>query len=575
MAALAGVAAIAMYSCARDEVRPAPEEQPESRIATVHFTASQAAGKAAFGEAVDGIRPTLWTANDSEVKLSLNYGSTLEAGVTPSQDYGSATFSAEIDFTGLTPPYTYYVVSPASVAKALSPSREAWKVSIPCDQTPSATSPDEAGVILAAQSNPYMSQTGAADVDLYFNHLTAYGRMTLLNLDLGEATVQKVELTATTPFVGDWYWKCAATDGEHELIDYGASSTLTINTSSTSDIWFACAPVDMSGEMMVVTVYTSESCFEQFVEFPANRKFEAGAAAVFSIDMTGADEYNIGAGSGTPSGDFTLVTDASTLAAGDEVLIVYTTGSLAMGGINTNGKFRDPVSISISDNTISSVGEATILTLETGSESGTWALKDGSSYLACPSSGTNNYLLSSNTVDEYSSWNINVNSKGITSVIGYSGARTHLRYNSQYPRFSCYVDDAVSGTNAVSIFRRSASSGSGSIASDPLLERSNYGCYLGTGLEWEYNPGTDQVVRSYDIYGFETYTLINPSEVEELEITGYKKGYIKGDSCPVSVNWRRGSTTVLSQDYSLIIIKEDGPKVWLGDGSGKGVIIKK
>ena len=575
MAALAGVAAIAMYSCARDEVRPAAEEQPESRIATVHFTASQAAGKAAFGEAVDGIRPTLWTANDSEVKLSLNYGSTLEAGVTPSQDYGSASFSAEIDFTGLTPPYTYYVVSPASVAKALSPSREAWKVSIPCEQTPSATSPDEQGVILAAQSNPYMSQTGAADVDLYFNHLTAYGRMSLANFNPGEATVQKVELTATTPFVGDWYWKCAATDGEHELIDYGASSTLTINTSSTSDIWFACAPVDMSGQMMVVTVYTSESCFEQMVEFPANRKFEAGAAAVFSIDMTGADEYNIGAGSGTPSGDFTLVEDASTLAAGDELLIVYTTGSLAMGGINTSGNFRDPVSISISDNTISSVGDATILTLETGSESGTWALKDGSSYLACPSSGTKNTLLSSSTVDEYSSWNINVNSKGITSVIGYSGARTHLRYNSQNPRFSCYVDDAVSGTNAVSIFRRSASSGGGSIAADPLLEHSNYGCYLGGSLDREYNPGTDQIMRSYNASGVQTYTIINPDSVEELEISGYSKDKIKGDAVSVSVNWRTGTSNKHSGSYNMKVLKEDGPKVWLGNGSGKGFIIKK
>lgn len=543
MAALAGVAAIAVYSCARDEVRPAAEEQPESRIATVHFTASQAAGKAAFGEAVDGIRPTLWTANDSEVKLSLNYGSTLAAGVTPSQDYGSASFSAEIDFSGLTPPYTYYVVSPASVAKALSPSREAWKVSIPCEQTPSATSPDEQGVILAAQSNPYMSQTSAADVDLYFNHLTAYGRMSLANFNPGEATVQKVELTATIPFVGDWYWKCAATDGEHELIDYGASSTLTINTSSTSDIWFACAPVDMSGEMMVVTVYTSESCFEQFVEFPANRKFEAGAAAVFSIDMTGAEEYNMTGGAPvTVSMD--SFSSVSGYVDGDENVSYEASQGDALNEPAVNSS-----EIRIYQNggllTITANNDKTITNVTIGSSMATTVQVsiDGGAF------GSNNSITVGGT---YSTGTISAS----TVVFKCTGTdKTHRLY-----------------LNSLSVTYAGSASGS---TTDPLLEHSNYGCYLGTGLEWEYNPGTDQVARSYDIYGFETYTLINPSEVEELEITGYKKGYIKGDSCPVSVNWRRGSTTVLSQDYSLIIIKEDGPKVWLGDGSGKGVIIKK
>ena len=63
--------------------------------------------------------------------------------------------------------------------------------------------------------------------------------------------------------------------------------------------------------------------------------------------------------------------------------------------------------------------------------------------------------------------------------------------------------------------------------------------------------------------------------MEELEITGYKKGYVKGDgNIPISVHWRCGMVTVLSQDYTMKIIKEDGPKVWLSDGT-HGVIIKK
>ena len=116
---------------------------------------------------------------------------------------------------------------------------------------------------------------------------------------------------------------------------------------------------------------------------------------------------------------------------------------------------------------------------------------------------------------------------------------------------------------------------SGSIAADPLLEHSNYGCYLGGSLDREYNPGTDQIMRSYNASGVQTYTIINPDSVEELEISGYSKGKIKGDAVSVSVNWRTGTSNKHSGSYNMKVLKEDGPKVWLGNGSGKGFIIKK
>ena len=36
--------------------------------------------------------------------------------------------------------------------------------------------------------------------------------MSFSNLELNGAEVQKVEITATTPLVGDWYWNC---NGDH------------------------------------------------------------------------------------------------------------------------------------------------------------------------------------------------------------------------------------------------------------------------------------------------------------------------------------------------------------------------
>ena len=417
-AALLGGAALAAWGCltreieipgqAGNDVAAGHDEASVGTTRTVTFIATQADTRAQFGPQEGGAWPTLWTDNDSEVKLSLNFGGAQTAGVTPSQDYRTATFSAEIDFSGVSGPYRYYAVSPASAAQAMSPSREAWRVSIPCEQTPTAGSVDEAAIIIASASAEFNTSSSPSSVDLQFSHLTAYGCMSLANLALrsGE-TVTAVEMTATVPIVGDWYWQTSGA----QITDYGASYTLTINTSSTSGIWFACAPVSVGGEMMTVTVYTTEGTYEQLVEFPAGASFEAGRAAVFTVDMDGVDL-----------------------------------------------------------------------------------------------------------------------SEGVP-------------------------------------------------AADPILGRTEYGCYLGTGFEWEYNPATDQMSRSYDSSGLTgtalTFTLIRPGTVEELEIGGFNSLKTKGSDVTVSVHWRQGFGRVLNDTYQMKVVKEEGPKVWIGDGTGRGIIIKK
>ncbi len=573
------VGATALLSCSRDfaeepeEVVAVPGEEP-ALCRTILFHATQAETKARFGDPENGVYPTLWTSNDSEAKISLNYGGAIPADVTPSQDGYSSTLSATVDFTNVDGPYTFYAVSPSSAAMSLSPSRHSWKVTIPCEQSPTAGSVDENAIILAASSIPFQTSTEIADVDLYFSHLTAYGRVSLTGIDLipAGASVQAIELTATTPLVGDWFWACEPSGGgSHTLIDYGASYTVTINTASTSDVWFACAPVSLSGEMMTVRVITDQGVLEKLIEFDGTYELEAGTTAVFSVDMSEAAgaEFTAGGGSAPVSTDFTLVTDASTLQAGDEVLIVYTAGSKALGALNSSGNFRDPVDITISNNAIASEGSATVLTLEAGSASGTWAFKDDSNYLA--SAASSNYLKNSSTKNANSSWSVSITSEGLATIQAQAGSSTYLSYNTGSPRFSCYSN---TDQKKVSIYRRS-SGGSAVSTNDPMLQETEYGAYLGENLTWQLSAGTDQMVRSYssDVL---TFTLIKPDTVEELEISGYTKSKAKGDPAfAVTVNWRRGISTVLSGQYSMMIIKEAGPKVWLSDGQGHGVIIKK
>ena len=543
-AAVLGAAVLCVGSCAQREEMP-----QEQGVRVIHFKATEIRTKAAFGEAENGMRPTLWTDNDTELKLSLNYGSAVAAAVTPSQDHVTASFDASIDFTGITGPYTFYAVSPSSSAKALSPSREAWKVSIPCEQTPSALSADEGAVIIAAASEPFASAASISSVSMSFTHLTAYGRFSLENLSLGEGeTVSAVELTVTTPIVGDWYWACAEGEGGHTLTDYGASSTLTINTSSTSDIWFGCAPVAVGDEALVVEVHTNLGVYEQLTAFPEGCKFTAGECAVFSVDMDGADFTAAGSGSG----------------GGTPVTVSMDTFSSISGYVD---------------------GDTNISYEATQGDAQTAPVVNGDVIRIYQNGG----LLTVTADNGKTITNVTIGSSMATSVQvryddGGFGSSNSITANGTYSTgtisastvvFKCVGTDKSHRLYLNSLSVTYGGSGSASSGPDPLLSETNYGCYLGTGLEWEYNPGTDQVTRSYDDAGFETYTIINPSTVAELEITGYKKGYVKGDgNIDISVHWRCGMVTVLSQDYKMKIIKEDGPKVWLSDGT-HGVIVKK
>ena len=549
--ALLLASALAVFSCSREmEVEiPEPVQNNDPSAWVVRFSATQTDTKAQFGEAENGAYPTLWTDNDTEVKLSLNYGGVKGAAVTPAGDKRTASFAATFDFTGLTAPYVFYSVSPSSAAKALSPSREAWKVTIPCTQTPSATSVDEAGIILAATSDAFSEVTDISEVNLYFNHLTAYGRLSLADLALesGE-TVSGVELTVTTPIVGDWYWNTSGST----ITDYGASSTLTINTTRTSDIWFACAPVDVSGEMMTVTVFTSLGYHEQLVEFPAGRRFEAGRTAVFSVNMAGADFTAAGSGSG--GGDVVVLSeefdndttsDSSTEFSSSKfpnfsgsTSKAYTSqfGGVKLGSSSASGYITSK-SLDLSNSFT-----VTLNVLRYNTDSGKVQVTVGDVTKE----------ITPTTTDTAYSLDFDAATSASTVRIATSTKRA-------------YIDNVI-------ITRHDG--GSGAAGPDPLLQESAYGCYLGTGLEWEYNPGEEQVTRSYDTNGMQTYTLIDPAEVEELEIVGYKKSYVKGDSFTVSVQWRKGISTIHSESYDVTLIKEEGPKVWLSDGT-HGVIIKK
>ena len=532
--------------------RNAEQEVPEaSSVKTVRFHAGAAPTRTAFAEAVDGVYQTLWTENDSDILLSLNYGKAEASAVTPSADGTTASFEASFDASATSAPYTFYAVSPASAARAISPSRSAWSVYIAAFQHPSALSVDEDAQLLVAKSAA--SATLPGEVDLHFSHLTAYGRIALKNLELGDATVSKVDLVFSTPVVGEWYW---GEDGT--LTANGDSHTITLDTDASGDLWFACAPVDVSGQTLKLVVFTDQGNLTREITFPEGRKFNSGKVARFSVDMAGIE---------IQGGDtFVLVTDASELQAGDEVLVVSKDGTYALGAQQSS--YRKEVSVNATGGVIADPGEATVLTLELGSAIGTWSFRTGNAYLASTPSG--NYLTEVASKNANASWKVTVSSSA-TLIQAQAGGSKLLKHNPSAHRFSCYKNSSTNVDNVVLYRKGSVPT---SVEDDPLTAYDAYGSYL-TGVERTYEPGVDQLLRSYPDGKLE-FAILRAADKEQLVVSGFDPSLAKGDAVTVTVAWRKGLNFLLKEkSFDLKVVKEDGPKVWLGDGSGQGLILKK
>lgn len=424
-----------MFSCQTKEIdRPI---ERESKI--VHFHASELETKTAFGERTgEGKYPTLWTENDSKVKVSLNYAAAKDAVVNPSDDFKTASFNASIedDETGS---YTFYALSPSTAQyAAYSSSTKTVGIEIPSTQTTLTNSVDEAAQILVAKSETF--DEFPEGVELSFSHAVAYGRMSLVNLNLGTAVISSVSLTSSENFAGRYSYS----PDTGEMTEKSASKTITVNTSSASDIWFACAPVDLSdGGTLDVVVNTDKGTFTRPIVFPADKgNFVAGHVAKFSVNMQGislaAPEV------------YTLVKSKSELTVDSEVIIVASTEDFAISTTqNTNN--RAQAGVTKTGETINSPADnVQVFNLVVGNKDNTAAFKVGEDYLY--SVPEENYL-KTGYLNDAASWNISVSPEGIATINNYANTAYNIKYNASSSLFSCYT----TAQTAVCIYKKNGS----------------------------------------------------------------------------------------------------------------------
>ena len=602
---LPGIIALlgAVSACNRTEQEQDPGKAAAEKVYPVHFVAGEIQTRTQFGEAAESggatTFPTLWTDSDSKVAVSLNLNPAKGATVIPAADYKSATFDADFSQSEVTAPYTFYALSPFSAYVGASSSHRGYHFAIPVDQTPLAASCDEGAQIMVA-SQAVASIADFSNVDLHFSHVTAYGRMTLKNMNLPEgAQILSIDLTASEPFAGQYYY-----DFENDALEQDAPSrtvslrpdNVTVDAGTSSDIWFACAPADLGGGTFKVDVNTSAGVLSRTVSVGTGKlAFQSGHISKFGVNM--ADALF------TPAADrWVLVTDASTLAAGDEIIIASSATAGAATALSTtqNDNNRSATAVTIAQDTdgqvvIQSPGASVeVLTLVAGAYSGYFYLKETTTttgrYLGTTNSDKN-YLRSNvpstATNDNnkgYYNWTFSIAEK-IAMITAYSTVKKsgqtkykHLRYNTNQPTqllYSAYLSsyrptwDGGTGSQSVYVYRKEAGV---SVEDDPILEQDAYGAYLSGGNR--VAGAGDQLSREYLGDGTVTFAILTPATSAVAEFAGIPISPAKGDTFTLTYNLITGRNQN-EVDYNVTVVKVDGPKVWLTTGSSQGFIVKK
>lgn len=162
---------------------------------------------------------------------------------------------------------------------------------------------------------------------------------------------------------------------------------------------------------------------------------EVTKEATYDITVIPAPVVPAGPGAGN---GFVLVKDASTLSAGDKLLIV---GEGVAMSTTQNNNNRGQVEVTIDGETIETApAEAQIVTLE--GEEGAWFFNVGDDAYLYAASNSSNHLKTADkeAVGDNGKAAIEIDEDGVATIIFQgTNSRNDLRYNSSSKIFSCYV----------------------------------------------------------------------------------------------------------------------------------------
>lgn len=420
---LTAVAAMCLFSCNKENVRPSESTQ------TITFTALTPDTKTHFGEKADTAYPTLWTGNE-QVAVSYNGGAKTTARVSGSGKSASISTETVVDETAAE--HKFMLASPAAAITSFDKSGDFY-FTIPSVQTPGEGTCDEAAQIIYATASCTAEEMNS-NISLTFKHLTAYGNMSVV-LPEGAGKVKQIELlTAATGLTGSYGYIYS------EIAPEAEESKLTILTDKTTGIFFACAPADLNGENLVVTVTTDKGVYEKDIDLKdKNLSFKAGKVSKFTV--TGFEMKAL------VTESWNLVTDASTLKVGDELVIASNEKGVVAGNISDDYLSKVTSTFSEDMSTIAELGQgAVVFTL--GGEADAWTLSNSEGkLLVC--TAVKKVAWDNGTT----TWKISIGTNSDATIQSTNTSYGRFLYNVQYTRFTTYTSDPNAGMLLPQIYR--------------------------------------------------------------------------------------------------------------------------
>ena len=418
---LTAVAAMCLFSCNKENVRPSESTQ------TITFTALTPDTKTYFGEKAGTAYPTLWTGNE-QVAVSYNGSAKTTASVSGSGK--SASISAETVVDRNAAEHKFMLASPAAAITSFDSGGDIY-FTIPSVQTPGEGTCDEAAQIIYATAS-CTAEALNSNISLTFKHLTAYGNMSVV-LPKGAGKVKQIELlTAATGLTGSYGYIYS------EIAPEAEESKLTLLTDKTTGIFFACAPADLNGKKLVVTVTTEKGVYEKDIDLTDKTlSFTAGKVSKFTV--TGFKPL--------VTESWNLVTDASTLKVGDELVIASNEKGVVAGNISDDYLSKVTSTFSEDMSTIAELGQgAVVFTL--GGEADAWTLSNSEGkLLVC--TAVKKVAWDNGTT----TWKISIGTNSDATIQSTNTSYGRFLYNVQYTRFTTYTSDPNAGMLLPQIYR--------------------------------------------------------------------------------------------------------------------------
>lgn len=313
---------LAMASCQKEQNVTNSDD-----LTVVSFSTSEIQTKTAFGDkTAEGKYPTLWTGNE-KVGVAYN-GSVYKGNITSSTDGKSASFEIAIAQDANATNHNFYVISPADAFLSMNKDGAKGHIKIETTQTPGEGTCDPAAQVIAAS---HKSETFDTQINLAFSHVTAYGNLSIV-LPEEAGAVSNISLTGSKNIAGRFYY-----DFNGSLEESTASSTISLLTSKVSDIFFACAPADLSGGKLDITVTTENGTYEKSIDLTGKTlKFESGIISKFTVNGFAKKE--------APAS--WIATDLADITAADEVVITMAKGeSVYALSAETDAKSNNPQAV--------------------------------------------------------------------------------------------------------------------------------------------------------------------------------------------------------------------------------------